>query len=98
MPNNSKIAFFKNKKKNNYKNKNLTKNDNIVENNTTGNNTTENNTVENNTTEESDSFLKLKENEKLKNPEKGQVYVHLDNITNVIQFFQFTGSKWEEIV
>ena len=33
---------------------------------------------------------------KLKNPKKGQIYVHI--INNNYSFYQFNGKKWDEII
>ena len=40
--------------------------------------------------------VKSKEMIKLKNPEKGQLFVHLDD-DDEYYFFQFDGKKWIEI-
>ena len=32
----------------------------------------------------------------LKNPEKGQIYIHIEN-EDQYRFFQFNGKKWHEI-
>ena len=40
--------------------------------------------------------VKSKEMIKLKNPEKGQLFVHLDD-NDEYYFFQFDGKKWIEI-
>lgn len=34
--------------------------------------------------------------DKLKNPKKGQIYVHI--INNNYSFYQFNGKEWDEIV
>ena len=43
-------------------------------------------------------FEKIKSNEinKLKNPSKGQIFVHLDNQDNYF-FYRFNGKEWLEI-
>ena len=40
--------------------------------------------------------IKTEEIDKLKNPIKGQLFVHIDNNQNYF-FYQFTGKKWIQI-
>jgi len=40
--------------------------------------------------------IKIEEIDKLKNPSKGQLFVHIDNEKNYF-FYQFTGKKWIQI-
>jgi len=40
--------------------------------------------------------VRVKEIEKLKNPNKGQLFVHLDQKSQY-SFFQFNGNQWIEI-